>query len=63
MNHETVMKLSLRTNIRLMQTLLDLLMIMEKETGEVAGEAATACSSAVLRLALELQGEIRHLFP
>ncbi len=54
MSRETVLKLGLRTNIRLMQTLLDLLMIMEKESGEVAEEAATACSCAVMRLALEL---------
>ena len=55
-----LLKLSLRTNIRLMQTLLDLLMIMEKESGETAEEAATACSCAVMRLALELCRKIRE---
>lgn len=56
MSHETVLSLSLRTNARLLITLLELLLAMESEPpDDCTDEAMVATSRAIRQVADELE--------
>ena len=56
MSREAVLNLSLRTNARLLITLLELLLVMEHEPAdEQTDEAIVATSAAIREIAVELQ--------